>query len=266
MTKKEEQAYFDMEWKQMNFHLQTFLETGDQEGLHQFRVQIKKLKALFYLLENASNRHSLLKDFKPVRKIFRYAGHIRDAHTNLALSARYQFKNSDFETGQQTIIKEGTAGFQLNEEKYRKAIKGSYKLLKKKLPKIHDASIAAFYKNQLGQIANKLSAPQFTEEMHDNRKLIKILVYNHELVCKTLTGSLYVNPGYLHKLQSAIGEWHDNEVAAQLFSSPELNDLLVVKKINKKNAVVQKNITALANDFMNKATIAEIAPAVNQNL
>jgi len=258
VTKKEGTAYFDMEWKQMNFHLQTFLETGDQEGLHQFRVQVKKLRALFYLLDNTASRGFLFKKFKPVRKIFKYAGIIRDAHTNLVLSARYQLKNENFETVQQEAIKEGTAGFQLNGEKYRKDIKESYKLLKKKLPKVQDSAIAGFYKNQLAHIAVKLSVPQFTEQMHDNRKLIKILVYNHTLAGKALTGSLYINSSYLGKLQSAIGEWHDNVLASQLFSSPGLNDLLALKKINKKNTVAEKNIITLADGFMKKVSTADV--------
>ena len=49
MKKKEEAKYLDNEWKEMYTHLKAFLETGDQEELHQFRVQIKKLNALLNL-------------------------------------------------------------------------------------------------------------------------------------------------------------------------------------------------------------------------
>jgi CHAD domain-containing protein len=263
MTKKEERTYFDMEWKLMIFHFETFLQTGDEEGLHQFRVQVKKLRALFCLLDETAKGVGLAKVFKPVRKIFKYAGFIRDAHTSLVLSVRYQLKNENFETVQQKVIKERTTEFQLNGKEYEKKIKTSYKLLKKKLPKVDDGSIAKFYKNRLEQIAIKLSAPQFTEEMHDNRKLIKILVYNHPLAGMALNSSLHVNSGYLGKLQSAIGEWHDNAVASQLFSSTQLNDLTVMKKINKKNAAVEKNIIALIDDFMKKATTVDVIPDEN---
>src|SRR5579863_7520959 len=114
MKKKEESKYLDKEWVAMETHLKNFLKTGDQEELHKFRVQIKKLRAMFILFGDTSNQPGLLKEFKPVRKIFKYAGNIRDAHTNLQLSEVYGIKNEAFEAGQQKIITEGTAEFQSN--------------------------------------------------------------------------------------------------------------------------------------------------------
>jgi CHAD domain-containing protein len=170
------------------------------------------------------------------------------------LGERYQLHNETFELGQQKIIADGIIEFQSHSKKYLKNLKNSYKLLKKSLPKVHDDAIADFYKNQLEEIAGKLFAANFNEEMHDNRKLIKILVYNEKLAKKALDGSLELNTGYLDKLQKAIGNWHDNVVAAELFSSPELNDLPVVKKIKKKNDGVRLNIRKLTDNFMGKAT------------
>src|SRR5258707_5502298 len=167
MKKKDEVKYLDKEWTEMNYHLAAFLETGDQEQLHRFRVQIKKLKAMLSLFESTSRRHGLLKDFKPIRKIFKYAGHIRDAHTNLQLSERYNLKNELFETGQQKIIEDGTNEFRLNGKKYLRNIKETHKQLKKQLPKIDDDLIAEYYKKQLEQIAGNLATTSFTEEMHN---------------------------------------------------------------------------------------------------
>lgn len=243
----------------MNARLKGFLATGDQEELHQFRVQIKKLNAMLNLFERTSRQHGLLKKFKPVRKIFKYAGHIRDAHTNLQLSSRFELKNEAFESGQQEIIARGTNEFREKADEYLNDIKTSYKNLKKQLSRIDDSAIEAYYKRQLEQIAGNLETPTFTEEMHDNRKLIKILVYNHKLANKALDGSFRFNSGYLNELQSRLGEWHDNVVAAQLFASPELNDKPVVTLINKKNTSVKRAIKSLAADFMKKATAIEEA-------
>jgi len=264
MKKKEEAKYLDKEWVAMDTHLKNFLKTGDQEELHKFRVQIKKLRAMFILFGDTSNQPGLLKEFKPVRKVFKYAGTIRDAHTNLQLSEVYGIKNEAFETGQQKIIAEGIAQFQSNGKKFTKTISDAYKQLKKHLPAVNNSSIAAYYKRQLREIATNLAVSGFTEDMHTNRKLIKILVYNYKLSEKALNGSLSFNKEYLDKLQETIGKWHDNIVAAQLFSSPELNDKPVVTKINRKNAGIKRNITSLAEDFMKKATTVEVSPDNNQ--
>src|ERR1700743_2637362 len=95
----------------MEARLKAFLKTGDQEQLHKFRVQIKKLRAMLSLFETASRQHGLLKEFKPVRRLFKYAGNIRDAHISLELAKSYSVKNEQFETGRQKIIEEGTTAF-----------------------------------------------------------------------------------------------------------------------------------------------------------
>lgn len=263
MKKKEETKYLDKEWDVMNLHLNSFLETGDQEALHKFRVQIKKLKAMLSLIEGSSGKGGLLKNFKPVRKIFKYAGNIREAHVNLQLSSSYGIKNDTFEGGQQKIIEEGTAEFRNKSKKIIKNINNAQKELKRQLPAVDNDAIAVYYKQQLELIAVNFTVSGFTEDMHTNRKLIKILVYNHKLAGKALNGVLDFNTAYLDKLQETIGKWHDNVVAAQLFSLPELNDKSIVTRINRINTGVKRSVTALANDFLSKATTIEKQISIN---
>jgi CHAD domain-containing protein len=257
MKKKEETKYLDKEWEEMNASLNSFLETGDQEALHKFRVQIKKLKAMLSLIEGSSDENGLLKQFKPVRKIFKRAGYIRDAQINLQLSSKYGFKNEDFESNQQKIIEEGIIALQNKSKKILRNINNTHKELIKQLPSISNSSIAEYYKHQLEQIAVNFTVSGFTEDMHTNRKLIKILVYNHKLANKALNGVLDFNTTYLDKLQDAIGKWHDNVMTAQLFSSSPLNDKPIVTRINRINAGVKRTITSMADDFLKKATTFE---------
>jgi CHAD domain-containing protein len=263
MKKKEEAKHLEKEWNEMNIYLKSFLETGDQEALHRFRVQIKKLRAMLTLFEDTSSQPGLLKEFKPVRKIFKSAGQIRDAHINLQLSELYELKNETFEASQKKIIEEGTNEFRQSGKKFTKNIRTAYKQLVKQLQGIENNSITDYYKKQLQQIAANLAVSGFTEDMHTNRKLIKILVYNHKFAEKALNGSLHFNTVYLDKLQESIGKWHDNIVAAQLFSSPELNDKPVVSKIKQKNASIKRSITLLKKDFLKKATT--VGAAGNKN-
>jgi len=254
MKKKEEAKYLDKEWVEMNARLKAFLDTGDQEQLHKFRVQIKKLRAMLTLFDKTSKENGLLKNFKPVRKIFKHAGNIRNAHINLELGVRYKLKNDLFESSQQKIIEDGTNEFRTKGDEFLKLIKTAYKNLKKHLQKVDDKQIAAYYKDQLEQIATNFTISGFTEDMHTNRKLIKILVYNHKLAGDALNGKISFNIAYLDKLQEAIGQWHDNLLAEQLFSLPELNDKPIVNKIKRVNSGVKRSIASLSKDFLKKAT------------
>jgi len=46
MKRKKEKIYFNDQWKGMTDHLKKFIESGEQEELHLFRVQVKKLRAM----------------------------------------------------------------------------------------------------------------------------------------------------------------------------------------------------------------------------
>src|SRR5258708_5833135 len=123
MKKKDEKAYFNDQWEQMLTHFKAFIKTYDQEELHQFRVQVKKLRAMLELLDIASSKHSLSRDFKPVRKIFKHCGNIRNAYVNLQLGVRYQIKNEEFLMGQLYTLESGSKEVKELGGKYLKTMK-----------------------------------------------------------------------------------------------------------------------------------------------
>jgi len=253
MKKKQQAKYLDKEWDELTAHLMAFLASQDQERLHKFRVQIKKIRAMLNLFENTSRQHGLLRNFKPVKNIFGYAGVIRNAYINLQLGEKYQFKNELFESSQQQIIDEGVSVFLQHGEEYTKQIKDAHKRVIKNLTTADDNSIIDYYKNKLEYIASNMESLRFNEDIHTSRKLIKLLVYNYKLADKELNGDFHFNLKYLDDLQDKIGDWHDNELAVHLFSSPQLNDKAIVARIKKKNAVIKRRITIMAKDFLKKA-------------
>ena len=93
MKRKIEKAYLNQLWQLMLNNFDEFVATGQQENIHQFRVSVKKLRAFFVLLDDSLSQNKLSKIFKPVRKIFRHAGEIREAYLNLQMSSRYNMNN-----------------------------------------------------------------------------------------------------------------------------------------------------------------------------
>jgi len=255
MKKKTEKAYFNEQWEKMVVHLNTFLAGEDQEELHLFRVQVKKLGAMLILFDAVLHKSKLLKEFKPVREIFKRCGIIRNAYINLQLGIRYHLSNEHFSTSQQFIIENGAREFKALGRIYLKTIKSVHREIEDNLRPIDDNAIYEFYKTKLAQVANTLTDFQFNDELHDARKQIKTLLYNRKIAFKALDGKLQVNNDYLDKLQDNIGTWHDNALAIELFSTPELNDKQVISKINRQNAKLKRSITLLAVNFAEKATL-----------
>lgn len=265
MKKKEEEKHLRNEWKKMEAHLKAFSRSGDQEELHKFRVQVKKLRAMLTLFENASRQHGLLNCFKPVKQVFKNAGTVREAYTNLKLGEHFQLKNEDFEKGQHDLIDEGIKRFKREKKRHFKKIGTAYWSLKKHLRRIDNSAIAEYYKRQLETLALEMAAPLFTEDMHSDRKKIKILLYNYPIAGKALSNAVTFNSAYLDRLQDHIGRWHDNVVATELFASPEINDKPLVRRIKRQNTSIRHIIVKLADGFWKKATAAT-APVKKLNL
>ena len=257
MKKKTGKAYFNELWELMVAHLDSFLKTGDQEKLHQFRLQVKKLRALLLLLDAASPKSKLSKDFKPVKGIFKQGGAIREAYINLQLSANYGIKDEEFVLNQVNAMERGINEFKVNAKKNLKTIKTVHELLEDKLGAIDDDSINEFYKTQLGQIDKGLDAAKFDDLLHTCRTQIKTLLYNRKIAAKALEGKLNIDIDYLDKLQGRIGDWHDNTLAMDLFSTLESVDKAIIARIKKEDTRLKKAINTLVHDFWNKAVLVE---------
>jgi CHAD domain-containing protein len=258
MKKKDEKSHFNDQWGQMLIHFKNFIKTGDQEQLHLFRVQVKKLRAMLELFDTTSHKKQLSRDFKPVRTIFKHCGEIRSAYINMKLGAQYNFTDEDFLMSQLYEIEKGTNSVKELEKKYLKAIKVAHNDIAGDLKHIGNKDIVAFYKTKLNQIAGILSNPQFGDDLHNARKQIKALVYNRKIARTALEdGKMNISDEYLDKLQGLIGDWHDNILAMQLFSVPELNHKPIITKIKRQNTRFKRSITALVHDFEKKAIVID---------
>lgn len=257
MKKKREKIYFNGQWDEMTSHLRKFIESGEQEELHLFRVQVKKLRAMLELLDINSAKHPLQKDFKPVRKIFKRCGEIRDAFIKLQYGQRFQFKNEDFFMNHLYEIEKGTSEVKELGKQYLKIIKSAHDDIGGDLQHVGNKDIVEFYKSKLYNIGSFMENLQFNEELHATRKQIKTLMYNRKIAQNALDGKLKISNDYLDKLQTLIGDWHDNVLALELFTSAGFNSKSVITKIKNQNTRLKRSITALAYDFERKAILTQ---------
>jgi CHAD domain-containing protein len=257
MKKKDEKAWFNDQWQLMLTHFKGFIKTDDQEELHQFRVQVKKLRAMLELLDTDSSKHPLSRDFKPVRKVFKHLGNIRNAYINLQLGVRYQFENEEFLLGQLYEIEKGTNEVKELAGKYLKTIKLAHSHIEDDLKAVDDDAVLLFYKTKLDQLTTALDHLQFNDELHNARKQIKTLLYNRKIANKALDGKLQINNDYLDKLQGLIGDWHDNILALELFSTAELAYKPVITKIKRQDSRLKRSIAVLVQEFRKKAILVE---------
>lgn len=255
MKKKDERAYFDDQWDLMQTHFKNFIRTDEQEELHQFRVQVKKLRAMLELLDSDSSGHRLSKDFKPVKKIFQHCGDIRSAYINLQFGVQYKFNNEEFLINQLYAIESGIREVKELGRNYLKTIKATHEEISDDLKAVSNNAIIEFYRSKLDQVTEGLNKLQFNDDLHNTRKQIKTLMYNRKIAHKALDGKLQINNAYLDKIQALIGDWHDNILALELFSSSELNNKQIVAMIKKQDTRLKRSIAVLVQNFEKKAIL-----------
>jgi len=252
MKKKEERRYFDKEWNDMKASLKAYLQTEQPVDLHHFRVQVKKIRAFLILSESTEHHPMLIKHFKPVIKIFKKAGNIRNAYMNLELGKIYKIANHNYINQQQDLHSQTSTDFKANSHRYLKEIDRVHEILKAKIKSINNVHISLFYQNRLHLVADSLKGIQFNEQLHTNRKLLKVLLYNYKLTHPVVATSF--NVPYLEQVQEAIGNWHDHVQAIDLFTGNGLNDKTAVSSLKKQNIKHKTRITNLTKDMYNQAT------------
>jgi len=228
MKRKELITYLDKIWKPLRPSFKAYVATGEAEALHRFRVQVKKVKAFVQLIEGVVHPQRLSPILKPVRKIFRKSGLIRDAQIQLQLGVQ-QKAGKEFKEQQRRIITEGTAAMRAKEKKYLRRIAKSHHKLKRSLKSVHNKSVGKYYRSQLGKIEVALAHPDAS--WHTCRKHIKTLVYDYKWAAKILKTP--VNKKYLQALEKAIGDWHDNWQASHLFPALKAEDEKHRDKVRK---------------------------------
>lgn len=258
MKKEEEIAYFDKEWKEMRASLKSYFKKEEQADLHRFRVQVKKIRAFLALSDSAKHHPKLTRYFNPVKRIFKKAGEIRNAHINQELGKIHQMGNSAFMSNQSELQRGASEKFKSKKVEYLEKLKKAHKAIKDKIQSINNVHISLFYQNQLHQIAGYLNDLKFNDDLHANRKQVKILLYNHKLTHTAL--NLSFNESYMEQVQTAIGNWHDHILAMELFSNHEANDKVIIVRLKKQHTKLKNQITNLTKDFYNRATTAVELP------
>jgi CHAD domain-containing protein len=252
MKKKTERKYMVKTWRVMKRHLRSFVENGDQEDLHRFRTGVKKLRALLILADSAAKDSALEKRFKPVRKIFKQAGEIRDAYVNQELGKAVG-ENDDFIREQQQVMNIATLAFNADMDQHKAWLQKTRRGLLKRIRPISKLHLTLYYRQQLETIAVTLSQLRFNEELHTCRKQMKVLLYNYTLTNREL--NIHFNAAYLDQVQEAIGNWHDNQLAITLLSAWETgNNNGTIIKLKKQTTRLKKQLTDLTRNFREQAT------------
>jgi len=228
----------------------------DKEGIHDFRVTVKKLRAFLRMLAVANGQNNdLTKDFK---RIYHIAGAIRDMQLELEKARKLHIAVPGYTSHlEQVISQQRVAWDQSNPEE-------SVAHLEKRLERGDYSGISsdAFYHFLYGKtkaVRRITSRPQVSDDqLHEVRKHIKDAVYATEL-CRKKWREAYEKAGEpeseeLKKITDKIGDYNDQRImmahmdsfADKLQDSPEKTEIRKVTATMAKNLKSEKKETLSA--------------------
>jgi CHAD domain-containing protein len=222
---KEFVRYGDLHFKKLKKYLIEYKNLPQQETLHEVRVELKKLKVLFYLIEYCDESFNAKKEYKSLNKIFKKAGKIREIDVMESLIIKYNIKNIK---GIASIKEKGKLINEFIERipRFKDTALKKENDLKKYLAKVDEKCYLKYSKQKEKALKNELFPKINLKKLHVVRKKIKEIVYLKDLNDKE-NGKLK----NLSKMENTIGSWHDKQMVLALLNKDniKLHNLLVNK-------------------------------------
>lgn len=256
LRSKQLQKYIDKREEKLLHYLRSYKKKKDQEDLHQFRVEVKKMNALFYLLKRYSNDLDISDELKAIKKLYDRAGLVRTAYLNIRMFRNNKQRDKKFFKEQNEQIKKHSEKFISEIPAFLKDHKATFKTIRKQQEVIKNKFILKFYKKELKK-AEKLSfRTDKPDELHKCRKKIKRLNYIYDVLPQALAKKINLNTDYLKKLEDKIGTWHDSVLLSETLKKARSSDKETMERIRLQQKEQLKQLKILLNDFLNKVTLS----------
>ena len=258
-------------FKKIDKHYQGLLKDFKLEEVHDFRVQMKKLRAFIRLFNAALPTGKQIKITAGIKSFYDIAGKIRNIqlHKQRVTSLCEEVFLNKPSLYLQDIEKE--------ENRQRKkadkaAKKNSFKRLQKTLERQVNENFKAepakdFTLQKESRLYELLSLPVYSDEtLHEIRKLLKDLLYNHIFIRPYLETFYFENFAAIGPLADKLGEFQDWFISVELMNEidfnskeqkEEKNRLLFIKeefqkrKGDTKQRIIQlfQNLSTMVNPF-----------------
>jgi CHAD domain-containing protein len=202
------------------------------EDYHLLRIEIKKLNALFDLLQFCSEHFNRKKYFKPAKKIFAQVGKMRELQLEEASLKKYvSFSIEHYLHDIQKQIKKEETNFHALISKKRKAL--LKKDLQESIPFLEEASqkkVIIYFEKKRKEISDIIrKRPLRPLQVHELRKKLKTDFYNKQSCRMPRSPQLEEEDHF----QELLGKWHDSRTMNDLLKKSILHDEIDPTELNQ---------------------------------
>ena len=200
--------YFKKRQEKIIKLLEKPLQEYSKEDYRHLRVEIKKLNAVLDLIKGCSKNFKEKKYFKPVRKIFKQCGKVREFQLEESALKKYGYNSPLhylYNLEERIKVEQDNLNSLIN-KKLKKKIKKTFEKMAPFMKMIHKKDLNSYFEKERNIIADLVrQKPLQPIRIHELRKRLKVDFYN-----KT---SLNLPDNNNHdeedNLQELLGKWHD---------------------------------------------------------
>ncbi|MDP4219123.1 MAG: CHAD domain-containing protein [Bacteroidota bacterium] len=213
-------TYYRTIYREYRRILRRLLRMSDPETVHELRVVIKKLRALYELISEVEQHFDFDLHFDPIKSVFKAAGRIRDIDITLdCLKESQELRQGKSEHITTVLDRYRNSHLSFARKIVRESIRDmnkSHLEIEKILSiGIKSRSAEQFLKERVSKIRNIRRKHLSKTRLHTIRKLYKEYLY-----ISKASGSITVPLGdtlsQVDELQKRIGRWHDYLIATSV--------------------------------------------------
>lgn len=256
IKRKRIQKYLFKQFRGIKGNLLEMGDNIDKDKLHELRLHSKKAKAVTSFLQESldkKNKYSI----KKRKNLFQCAGHIRTAQLNLETVKTAAINNDAFEKSQQLIIDTQAEELMAGVIGYKEQINRLEKRMNTELHNVSNKAAISFYYTNLRSLRDNLQVID-ENQLHDNRKIIKKLLYNLKLLPASTAKKINVNKKYLDNLQDLIGKWHDIVTTLEQLADAGVTNENDLAQLSREKRNLLETITKESRDFDNSVLSVKV--------
>jgi CHAD domain-containing protein len=253
------ERYYSQRVKNLFNHIHDFEVDISESSLHDFRVELKKIKAVFKFLKFVYGKQEIKKITHLLDLIFQEAGYIREQQLMQSWIKENTLSEIEKKYFPEKLLKSTITSFHDKFSEYKKKLDELLKQYNKLIEKTNQIVADQYVMKLKHSIEKKLYKKKSEAEWHELRKIIKQWLYASNWVTERDSSEISQLYPYYNKLQEAIGVWHDkitireSLLTMQAHLSKELpiqkDYAIALKKINASIKYTSKEVEQLLNKF-----------------
>ncbi len=230
-------------FKRLKALLKSFPSGKEKEGLHQIRLEIKKIKVVLQLIHFNNKEFNDHKKYIPFRTVFRESGKIRDAELRKELLDQYTQIHVPFSSSPDIVFEQfvNEVPDQIN------VISRQMKTIIKQVAKIKSRTYELYLHKKNKELIKLLSEGFTQRDLHGLRKLIKEIIYLTSVkVKKTKIDS------FLIESASLIGNWHDKKMLIPWIRTHAANEKGTIKRLQTESNADMQRLRKMVGEYLTR--------------